>query len=321
MTKTTKTTFKSFIKKNRANLLIRVDSKFDGMSDMVERVKDDFGPIVETEAHLEHTLGIQGLWLVLGGGDRFRPYEKDGFVGIEVYNCCGSCVIAIRAEGEEDEQEAEIASMVRINAFTAFDNYQDHGTLDASIAAHRQNVVDTLGDWGIKGKDEEALALFDARVEELWNAETIINTTSKTVRAWASRHTDKILMVRMKAHHWAPDQYEVVLRKGWVFGWNGERQATNDTVKDVVELISLIEKEAPTVQEIQATAYIADSRQDYQYDIVVKVAGEPRILTTVYGYEAARRILINDEVMEIMIIGLCGTIGFTCHANHTRKVA
>lgn len=98
MKKITKATFKSFVKKNRENLLIKTKSSFDGMTDGIERFKDNgFSKAVEAyRVHEEHNLGIQGIWLVNGSRDYFEAYNKDGFVGIEVSNCCGNFVVAIK---------------------------------------------------------------------------------------------------------------------------------------------------------------------------------------------------------------------------------
>lgn len=95
--KVTKTTFKTFIKKNKGKLFIKVKTKFDGMTDGCESVKNAaFAPVVETAEYPEHKYGMQGAWLVGGGGDRFRPYAAGGFNGLEVYNCCGHFVVAVR---------------------------------------------------------------------------------------------------------------------------------------------------------------------------------------------------------------------------------
>lgn len=94
MKKITRATFKSFIRKNTGNLLINVKSRFDGMTDGCEPVKTGFLRARREENHLEHTLGINGLWLV-GGNDRFNSYEDDKFIGIEYHNCCGYGIVAI----------------------------------------------------------------------------------------------------------------------------------------------------------------------------------------------------------------------------------
>ena len=96
MSKITKTTLKSFIRKNAGNLHVKVRSRFDGMTDCVQSVEDTFTP-AEPAGHVEHTLGIAGVWLVGGSRNSFDAFEADGFRGITVYNCCGSFVVAVPA--------------------------------------------------------------------------------------------------------------------------------------------------------------------------------------------------------------------------------
>jgi hypothetical protein len=44
----------------------------------------------------EHTLGINGVWLVGDGRDYFYPYDDDVMTGLRVNNCCGSFILAIK---------------------------------------------------------------------------------------------------------------------------------------------------------------------------------------------------------------------------------
>jgi len=94
----TMATIKSFIRKNPA-LYIKNLSNFDGMVDCVMPCDDQGFRLVtapDQGYNHENKLGIQGAWFVLGGGDRFYDYSKDGFTGYEVYNCCGHFVLAIK---------------------------------------------------------------------------------------------------------------------------------------------------------------------------------------------------------------------------------
>jgi hypothetical protein len=96
MKKITLATVKSFIRKN-PNLYINCKSSFDGMVDCVmPNDNQGFEPIKPSDRNSSNTLGIEGAWFVLGGGDRFYPHEDDNFEGIEVYNCCGSFILATR---------------------------------------------------------------------------------------------------------------------------------------------------------------------------------------------------------------------------------
>lgn len=97
MSKITKATFKSFVKKNRESLLILTKSYFDGMIDgRASTGNTEFVSVKEAEYPHENNLNIQGVWLVGGGRDYFTSYEKDGVRGLEVSNCCGSFIIGVK---------------------------------------------------------------------------------------------------------------------------------------------------------------------------------------------------------------------------------
>lgn len=97
MTKITKATIKSFIKKNEGKVYVMMKSRFDGMYDCVmETGVKEFSPATKESNMIEHTLGISGLWLVGGSRNTFFHYEDDNFIGYEVYNCCGTSVIAVQ---------------------------------------------------------------------------------------------------------------------------------------------------------------------------------------------------------------------------------
>jgi hypothetical protein len=93
----TKTNFKSFIKKNATNLLVKVNAEFDSMSDCV-RTTDGAWRMVDQSAiepGKPYTMGIEGVWLVGGGRDWFEHYETAAVIGIRGFNCCGSFTVAI----------------------------------------------------------------------------------------------------------------------------------------------------------------------------------------------------------------------------------
>lgn len=95
--KVTKATFKSFITKNADRLMVKVRSQFDGMTDCVVPCASGFVPAQKDTEWSQHTLGIRGVWLVGGSRNWFTPYNENGFTGIKVTNCCGSCIVAIPA--------------------------------------------------------------------------------------------------------------------------------------------------------------------------------------------------------------------------------
>ena len=97
MAKVTLATVKSFIKKNRSNLLISCRSSFDGMCDGVVPSGDkSFYPIQTPEIDYENNMNIEGAWFVFGSRDYFTPYQQNGLTGFEVYNSCGCFILAIK---------------------------------------------------------------------------------------------------------------------------------------------------------------------------------------------------------------------------------
>jgi hypothetical protein len=91
--KITLATVKSFIRKT-PDLHIMVKGRFDGMVDCVMPVSDQFEKAERTERCMVYTHGVEGAWFVGQSRDRFSPYEDERMVGISVYNCCGSFILA-----------------------------------------------------------------------------------------------------------------------------------------------------------------------------------------------------------------------------------
>jgi hypothetical protein len=82
--KITMATFKSFIK-NAGDLFVETKSSFNGMFDGVEYFdKTEMVPVSKADA-----IGHKGVWCVGSSRDYFKYKEREGYVGIEVYNCCG----------------------------------------------------------------------------------------------------------------------------------------------------------------------------------------------------------------------------------------
>ena len=94
--KITLATIKSFIRKNNNNLYINVKSRFDGMHDCCMPQNDVFVEVRKTDSHLDRTLGIQGAWFVGSSRDYFYPYNKNGFIGYQISNCCGRFVLVVK---------------------------------------------------------------------------------------------------------------------------------------------------------------------------------------------------------------------------------
>lgn len=89
-------TIKSFIKKNQNGLYIKTKSDFNGMTDCVEEVKSDFKRISPAKTASQYNLGITGAWFVGSSRDYFTKYEDDFMVGYEIYNSCGSFILAFQ---------------------------------------------------------------------------------------------------------------------------------------------------------------------------------------------------------------------------------
>jgi hypothetical protein len=101
MSKITKATFKSFIKKNAEKLYCKRMSVFDGRVDTIMPIEEDFERPDRNKwaiACEKNTLGIRQIWLVGFSRDYFKPYEDDQYIGIEWSNVCGNGVVAIRKD-------------------------------------------------------------------------------------------------------------------------------------------------------------------------------------------------------------------------------
>ena len=95
--KTTKSTIKSFIRRNNNNLFINVRSSFDGMVDGCVSYHDGFTKAVRTNDNERNTLGVQGAWFVGSSRDYFTAYSENGMTGYRVSNCCGSFILAVKS--------------------------------------------------------------------------------------------------------------------------------------------------------------------------------------------------------------------------------
>lgn len=95
--KITRATFASFVKKHRAELLIKHEGGFDAMTDGWSHSEDRaFGPVQEPHNnHPEYDFGIRGAWVLRSSRNLFQLFENETLIGISVYNCCRSFVIAI----------------------------------------------------------------------------------------------------------------------------------------------------------------------------------------------------------------------------------
>ena len=94
--KITLATLKSFAKRNSDNLFVKKCSSFDGMTDCVEVVKSDWRKTEISDKTNYYKTGIDGVYTVGCSRDYFEIFEDSTYYGIEVYNCCGRSILAIK---------------------------------------------------------------------------------------------------------------------------------------------------------------------------------------------------------------------------------
>ena len=96
--KATIATVKSFIKKNRAALLVRVGSRFDPMTDCVQSASGaTFAPASDSIHPCENNAGVSGVWFVGRSRDYVQRFQSGAIIGFEVSNSCGHWVVAVAA--------------------------------------------------------------------------------------------------------------------------------------------------------------------------------------------------------------------------------
>ena len=95
--KITLASLKSFSKRNVGNLYSKEKSSFNGMTDCVESTKGKWTKSeILTVSDNYYKSGIKGIYTVGSSRDYFRIYEDAEYFGIEVYNCCGTTILAIK---------------------------------------------------------------------------------------------------------------------------------------------------------------------------------------------------------------------------------
>lgn len=101
--KITRSTIKSFIKNNFDNLYIATLSRFNGMIDCVDQCNDQTFNKVELdkrERFNDSSLTIKNAYFVKGR-DYFTKFNKNGFVGYEIWNCVGCFILAIKESNND----------------------------------------------------------------------------------------------------------------------------------------------------------------------------------------------------------------------------
>lgn len=97
MSKITIATVKSFIKRNRAQLLVKVTSQFDGMQDMVVGIENaQFHPAMDNQIpDSKRSLGICGVNFTASTRNYCTAFSDGTYEGFSVSNCCGSWLVAV----------------------------------------------------------------------------------------------------------------------------------------------------------------------------------------------------------------------------------
>jgi len=97
MSKPTIATVKSFIKKNRKDLFIKVTSSFDSQVDYVVNKEAEFELSKEGDGiNQQHDFGVRGAWFVGNSRDYISIYDQNGFSGYRIVNSCGAFVLAVK---------------------------------------------------------------------------------------------------------------------------------------------------------------------------------------------------------------------------------
>lgn len=101
--KITLATVKAFIKANLKDLHLQTLSRFDGMTDCVERNREAAIRPANTEKFNpadESQMGVPGMWFVRDSRDYFTVINTPEWTGFEVYNCCGNWQVLVPANSQ-----------------------------------------------------------------------------------------------------------------------------------------------------------------------------------------------------------------------------
>ena len=94
--KITLATLKSFAKRNKERLFVKNLREFDGMTDGVEECRNKNWIPSSLITSNYYQSGIDGIYTVGSSRDYFKLYEDSEYIGVEVYNCCESSILAIK---------------------------------------------------------------------------------------------------------------------------------------------------------------------------------------------------------------------------------
>ena len=87
-------TVRSFVKRNEGKVFIKKTAEFDGMTDCVEQIVDNWHE-ADYCLDIRRGIGLQGVYII-DGRTYYYPYEDSEFVGYRYSNCVESGMIAVK---------------------------------------------------------------------------------------------------------------------------------------------------------------------------------------------------------------------------------
>ena len=101
MKKITRATVKSFIRRHRDHLFIRIDSSKSDDDCKRPIHGATFNAATVSNCADRDTLGVEGAWFLgkgFVGGDYFQSFQREGYEGIAVSTYLSDFVLAVRSE-------------------------------------------------------------------------------------------------------------------------------------------------------------------------------------------------------------------------------
>lgn len=87
-------TVRSFVKRNEGKVFIKKTAEFDGMTDCVEEIMDNWHE-AEYCLDIRRGIGLQGVYII-DGRTYYYAYEDSEFVGYRYSNCVERGIIAVK---------------------------------------------------------------------------------------------------------------------------------------------------------------------------------------------------------------------------------
>lgn len=87
-------TVRSFVKRNEGKVFIKKTAEFDGMTDCIEQISDNWHE-AEYCLDIRRGIGLQGVYII-DGRTYYYAYEDSEFVGYRYSNCVERGIIAVK---------------------------------------------------------------------------------------------------------------------------------------------------------------------------------------------------------------------------------